>query len=152
MSSMRKTIRDAVKNAVVASEVVGNNVFTGRNDAIPENRLPAVCVYLGEEKIEPLSWDAEGRSFHVRQDLHVEAYTRKGPGEIVEERMDTLRDGIMTAVMSDATLAAAVLRVSPLGSQPDIDSEARTDIGSLTVTFDVEYIEARNINPESEVE
>lgn len=150
MSSTRKTIRDAVKAAVVASEVVGSNVFAGRNDAIPENRLPAACVYLGEEQIEPLCWGSDGRTFAVRQELFVEAYTRKGSGEIVEERMDTLRDGIMTAVMSDATLAAAVLRVSPVSSSPDIDSEARTDIGAITIAFEVEYTETRNTNPESE--
>lgn len=140
-SSTRKKIRDAVKAAVTAAETFGANVYIGRRDAIPENKLPAACIYLGEEKIELATMNP--RTYRVEQDVSVEAYVKKTSATGAEELMDTARDAVIDAVMTDHTLGGAVLDTNPTGSSPQVDEESGVSLGAIAIDFEVLYFETR---------
>jgi len=139
--STRKKIRDAVKTVVTTAGTFGANVYIGRRDAIPENKLPAACIYLGEENIELASMNP--RTYRVEQNVRVDAYVKKTGATGVEELMDIARDAVMDAVMEDHTLDGAVLDTNPTGSTPQVDEESGVSLGAIAIDFEVLYFEER---------
>lgn len=135
--SKRTDIRNALKAVVETIDgFAPARVFAGRRRSIPENLLPAICIYLeNEEKTRagvgsPLVFDRDS-AFVV--EIHVQAAT----AEAVETALDTHCQNLETALLADETLGGLSREILPGVDEYALEEDSRRPGGVAKCRYSI---------------
>jgi hypothetical protein len=137
--STRTDIRDFYAALYAGLDGI-DTVYRGRRRHIPENALPAVCVYVESEEKGPGQIggsDMMERRLSVVSEIHVNGTNL----QTVEETLDTLCAAREAALFADETLGGLVLDTAPQSDEYTINDEGRRP-GGVAVCTDVAHFVA----------
>ncbi len=152
MPHERQDLRDAVVTQLVAAGMsVGSRVYKTRMGPIRATELPAVCVYISDETVDPTSRMTAPREMKRTAKVVVEAYARAT--EDVDDVLDALALEVETAMdvdlNFDETAFDSVLTSTELGIQMTGDRP----MGAVQLTYSVIYhSDSRVAAPEDDFE
>lgn len=134
-------IIDAVVTTLTGLTQTNNNVFRGRVHAVPEVRLPALCVYQGEDK-------QIGQYSQAKIDseltILVEALV-KTSAEQVDELLNQIRKEVTIALQADYTqgLSFVLNTIEGDASAPELSGEGEKPSAALKLEWKFHYRRSR---------
>lgn len=122
----------------------GANIFRGRVYPVPDNKLPALLVYLGPDV--PAHDDGASSSFQYldsRLTVFVEALSKTSAAQ-VDTQLNQIRKEAIIALRADHTQGLAFVLDSIEGAaEPDLKGEGDKSTGSLRMEWTVLYRRSR---------
>lgn len=122
----------------------GANVFRGRVHPVPDNKLPAILVYLGPDV--PMHDDGASSSFQYldsRLTIFVEALSKTSAAQ-VDTQLNQIRKEAIIALRADHTQGLAFVIDSLEGpAEPDLKGDGDKPTGSLRMEWTVLYRRSR---------
>lgn len=137
MSHVRQQIRDAVATRLTGLPTTGNAVYKMRKYALDDAKLPALCVYTGDETSALLTIGL--RTLRRVNNIVVEGYC-KGPSTSVYDSIDIIAMEVEEAIGSDFTLGGLAKSMVLVGTEVDVNVQGETSIASVKLVYAVEYI------------
>jgi len=139
MSHVRQQIRNAIATRVTGLPTTGAAVYKMRKWALDDAKLPALCVYTGDETSALITIGA--RTLRRVNNVVVEAYC-KGASTAVHDTIDTICVEVEEAIASDFTLGGLAKSAILSGTEVDINVQGEYAIASVKLVYAVEYITA----------
>ena len=135
----RNTLRNAIISKLKSANIsgVGNNVFGSRSRKLWTGDLPAILVYTRTEdsKAPQLS------SPLLQRTLKIGIEARATAGDDLEDVLDSLAEGIESAVAADETFGLEfVSSASLVETGVDLNEETQRPIGGIRLTYEVRYL------------
>jgi hypothetical protein len=136
MSHVRQQIRDAIATRVTGLPTTGNAVYKMRRYALDDAKLPAICVYTGDESSGMATIGT--RTLRRVTNVVVEAYC-KGASTSVQDTIDTMCVEIEEAIAGSFDLSGLVKSTVLTGTEIDINVQGEKSIASAKLVYAVEY-------------
>lgn len=137
MSIQRKRIREKMVEILRAGATqVGEKVYGSRARAFFQEELPAVCVYFYNETVE--EFNASPRELKRTAKFRVEVLAKAD--EDLDNLMDEIGDEVEKILHNANDLDGLVNDLVLSDSQAAILADGEQPVGSLQLTFDVEYL------------
>lgn len=136
MAHKRTLIRAAVKALLAGNTDAGNNVFTSRKTNYLVSELPAINIRLGDEEATPR--DIRGLIFVRNVALLIEI--KASDMTTLDDTLDNIAEEVETALNADKSLGGLVHgTIYRSTSEVEIDEDGNKPIGSITLTFNIQY-------------
>ena len=141
MTHRAEQIIDAVVTTLTGLTHTGSNVFRGRVHAVPEAKLPALCVYLGPDKIIGQYSQAK---FDSELTILVEALV-KTADEQVDELLNQIRKEVTIALQADYTQGLSFVLNTLEGDTdaPELSGEGEKPSAALKMEWKFHYRRSR---------
>jgi len=134
MAHARQQIRDAVVAALTTAAIAGGRIYSGHVYRL--STLPAVNVTTpAEERDEDKSAnDADAFAVVIAVNIHAAAASD------LDDTLDALAAAIHQTMAGDSTLAGLVTVLSLLETETELEDEAKTPHGRLTMRWGALYL------------
>ena len=145
MAHVRKQIRDLAITAVTSLTTTGANVFSDRAAPIPQDKLPAVRVFIARETGQ----QADGAmgadpTMHRVALMTVIGYAN---GSGLDDTLDLIASEVEVAIDGAGDYGGLTVgNATYAGTEVDI-AEGESSIGSIAMTWEVQYRTAES-NPD----
>lgn len=139
MSHVRQQIRDAIATTVTGLATTGAAVYRMRKWALDDSKLPALCVYTGDETSSLIT--VGSRTLRRVNNVVVEGYC-KGASTAVSDVLDTISMEVEEAIAANFTLDGLAKSTILTGTEVDLNVQGEYAIGSVRLIYSVEYITA----------
>jgi len=139
VTHVRKQIRDAVATLVTGLPTAGASVYKMRRYALDDAKLPAICVYTGDENSSLIT--VGSRTLRRVINVVVEAYC-KGASTAVQDTIDTMCVEIEEAIAASFDLGGLAKSTILNATEIDINVQVESAIASAKLVYAVEYITA----------
>jgi hypothetical protein len=126
---------------VTGLATTGTAVYKMRRYALDDSKLPALCVYTGDETSSLIT--VGSRTLRRTINLVVEGYC-KGAATAVYDTIDTIAVEVEEAIAADFTLNGLAKSTVLVGSEVDVNSTGEYSIGTIKLVYAVEYVTAIN--------
>lgn len=137
MSHVRRQIRDAVATRLTGLPTTGNAVYKMRKYALDDAKLPALCVYTGDETSGLVTIGL--RTLRRVNNVVVEGYC-KGTSTSVYDTIDVIAMEVEEAIGADFTLGGLARSMILVGTEVDVNVQGEQAIASVKLVYAVEYI------------
>ncbi len=130
-------ILSAVITKVTGLTTTGANVFRGRVYAVPDGRLPALCVFMGTDEVI-------GQWSHQHVDslltIHIDAKVKDSAAQ-VDTTLNQIRKEVAIALQADITQGLSFVQDTQEGdaAEPDLSGEADKPIASQRLEWVFRY-------------
>ena len=139
-------IRQAVRAALVASTditdvVPAARIFDGRGLPVPDDKLPAILVYIHSESGQSIGY-TQAPTMETRTDVAVEVYCTATSDSAIETAMD-FADTVLDVLLVGQTLAQSRLTPESVRTQRAVresDKGGRIRIGLVGHVLTVKHI------------
>ena len=144
MTHRAESIIEAVKTNVTGLTTTGTRVFRGRVYALADTELPALCVYLGPDKII-------GQYSHAKYDceltINIEAVVKSSTVQ-VDTTLNLIREQVAIALQADYTqgLAYVLNTIEGDADAPELSGEGEKQSAALKMEWKFHYRRSRT-NP-----
>lgn len=137
----REQILDAVVTTLTGLTNTAGNVFRGRVHAVPENKLPALCVYQGEDR--EIGQYAQAK-IDRELDITVEALVKTST-EQVDELLNTIAKEVCVALQADYTqgLNFVINTIEGDTGKPELSGEGEKPAAAMTMLWKFHYRRSR---------
>lgn len=140
---VRTQIRNALKTLLTGLPLTGTNVFTSRvTDYNRATELPAINIVINEEEFDRADDSASiGHNSQIR-DIVIEIQCRAAAVGIdnIDDDLDALALAVEIAVAGDNNLSGLLFYNSYTGTTLEIEDEAETATGLVTVSYGAQYV------------
>lgn len=144
MTHRAESILAAVVTKVTGLTTTGANAFRGRVYAVPEANLPAVCVYLGQDRILGQYSQAV---YDCELTVILEALVKTSSAQ-VDTLLNKIREEVTIALQTDYTqgLSYVLNTVESDTSAPELSGEGDKPSGAMRMEWLLHYRRSRT-NP-----
>lgn len=139
MMHVRKQIRDAIATTVTGLTTTGASVYKMRRWALDDSKLPALCVYTGDESSSLVTLGS--RTLRRVINVVIEGYC-KGASTAVADTIDTICVEVEEAIAANFTLGGLAKSTVLTGTEIDINVQAENALASVKLVYAVEYVTA----------
>jgi len=131
-----------VKTKLTGLATTGSNVFRGRGNAIAEANLPAISLYLGDDKITGQYTQAK---IDGELTINVEAVVKTSASQ-VDTVLNQIRKEIAVALHADYTqgLSFVMDTVEGDASAPEISGEGEKPAAAMKLEWKFNYRRSRS--------
>jgi hypothetical protein len=139
MTHVRKQIRDAIATTVTGLATTGASVYKMRRWALDDSKLPALCVYTGDESSSLIT--VGSRTLRRVINVVVEGYC-KGSSTTVADTIDAICVEVEEAIAANFTLGGLAKATILTSTEVDINAQVESAIASVRLVYAVEYVTA----------
>jgi hypothetical protein len=141
MTHRAESIVVAVVAKVTGLTTTGTNVFRGRVYALADTSLPALCVYLGEDRI--LGQYSQAK-FDSELTVNIEAVVKTSSTQ-VDTVLNQIREQVTIALQADYTQGLAYLLNTLEGdaAAPELSGDGEQQSAALKLEWKFHYRRAR---------
>jgi hypothetical protein len=133
----RQSIRTAVQTMLSGHTDVGTSVFANRVSAFWREELPCISIFTKDEQSQPR--DLSGRQSIRNLTLAIEV--RIEVNENLDDSLDTIANQIEDIISADTSLMGQASGAQETSTVLDVSVEGDKQIGLLTLTYTVTYIQ-----------
>lgn len=138
MTHRRKTIRDAVVALLDTGTIVASGkVYSNRTLRVAAADAPYVNVYTQSETSQPLN--ITGKTLARVLTISIEAVAKDFSDATLDDTLDTLAEGIETALRADEAWAGSVFDSTLIGTEIETSDEGDTPLGRIRLTYSARY-------------
>lgn len=137
MSHVRNQIRNRIATLVTGLPVTGASVYKMRRYALDDSKLPAICVYTGDESSSLITVGA--RTLRRVINVVVEVFA-KGASATISDTIDNICVSAEEAIAGDFTLNGLAKSTVLTSTETDVNIEGESGIGSARLVYAVEYV------------
>ncbi|MFZ5697766.1 MAG: hypothetical protein ACOY9J_03435 [Pseudomonadota bacterium] len=137
-------IVEAVIANITGLTTTGDNVFRSRTAELPDNRTPALVVYLGPDA--PRSDGGSSSYRYIDGDLtvFVVAAVKGRTDALTETKLNLIRKEVTIALMADHTQGLSfVIDTTEGQAVPEINGDGDKPVGRLRMEFTFHYRRSR---------
>ncbi|MGD9664616.1 MAG: hypothetical protein AB7U34_05375 [Novosphingobium sp.] len=134
MTTTRKTIRHAIKDALLNNTSAGAHVYASRTRPIPATSLPAILVYTNNEAVE--IFNESPREYRRTLTLGIEIAARAD--EALDDTLDDIAQEIERILSENQTPGGADTLLLT-GAEIVLTKDGDNQHGSCVLTYDAIY-------------
>ena len=134
-SHQRKQIRDVVKSVLTDETAAEKNVFVNQYLSLPQDQLPAICIYTGKEQSDIFNNQMLKRTLTLSVEIHTSKRTQDG---MVEE-LELIAAECEQALLQHEDLDGNCDKLSLVSTDIIIKTDGDEPMGAALLSYNVEY-------------
>ena len=140
---VEKQIRDVLVTKLKGLATTGQNVFSYRFYAVPNNKLPALLIYTNEEDIEHVTMGLGSRRKAHQLEVRIEVVAKQAND--VEDKIATIYKEVITVLEADPTLndlltaGASIKDLVNTGNTKETEEDAEQPAITGIMTWRADY-------------
>lgn len=142
--SLRKKIQTLLKDADLPG--VGKDVLTMTSIPSSIENLPVILLYPKNETID--RFDESPKRYRRSLDIIIEIKTMHDTDELLTDEMDDLTSLVEDIIENDTTIEKEVEHIELKSVNFDTEGAGQSPIGSVKMTYEIDYITEPRIDPE----
>lgn len=131
-SEIRANVVELIKEAVTGA---GDRVFGQRTKPLWKTELPAILVYVRNERSTPFEVGSNILDRKLRLAIHAET-----EGDDLDEKLDDLASEIEDAIKANPSINNVATDAVLAQTEIDVSSEGEKPFGAVRLTYEVSYI------------
>lgn len=136
MAHVRKTIREYFGTQLTGLTTTGSNVFESRVYPMQSAKLPAIIIYTTTESSEEVAFSSKRVQNRVLS-VEVQGFVRAISN--FDDTLDLIAKEVEVAILDDPTLGGLAINTELTNTQADYSGEGEQPVGTIRLTFDVQY-------------
>ncbi len=139
MTHKRKTIRDAVVTLLDTGTIVASGrVYSNRAISVKPGDFPVINVSTLSETSQPI--DFSTKQLQRVLTLQVEAVAKDTAEATIDDTLDTLAEGIESALRADSAWNGTVFDATLVATSQALDTDGEYPLGRVLMTYTARYI------------
>lgn len=134
-SHQRKQIRDVVKSVLTDETAAEKNVFVNQYLSLPQDQLPAICIYTGKEQSDIFNNQMLKRTLTLSVEIHTSKRTQDG---MVEE-LELIAAECEQALNQHEDLDGNCDQLTLISTDIAVKNDGDELIGAALMSYNVEY-------------